>query len=294
MEIIQLQNKDLDWRIHRFSTVQERDAELQRRGITLGSNVQLSPYVMIGDKATIGNNVILEEESVVSARAVIGDNVRMGQGVFVGEDTQVGRDCMLADGSFIGHRCTVERDVSLGQRSEIGSGSKVGNAVTVGRCSYIMDACTLEDGARVGSGVYIGAQSRLGYFTMISDDAQLVRDVVVQEGANVTQGKRIPPYANVNRQDVQLETERMQRAIQRMTEALKYDQLATFTSLEGKRCIRANIDGVWLPSARVSDEDSKLFYGGQMSLRQMADKYIAPAYLVKNIEAEAISGGMRR
>ena len=294
MEIIQLQNPGEDWRIHRFNNEQDRDAELARRGIEMGSNVRISPYVMIGDKAVIGNNVELDEECVVSARAVLGDNTRLGQRAFVGEDSQMGRNCSMAEDSFIGDFCTVESNVNIGQRSEIGSGSRVGNAVSVDRCSYIMDGCTIEDGTTIGSGVYIGTLSKTGYFVKISDDAQLLREVMVQDGANIAQGKRIPPYANVSRRDVQLETERMQRAIERMKETLRYEQLATYVSLEGKRCVRACIDGIWMPSARVNESDSKLFREGQMTLKQMADKYIAPSYLIKNIESETISGGMRR
>ena len=54
MEIIQLQDKQEGWRIHRFRTPKERDAELQRHHITFGKNIEIAPYVMLGDHAVLG------------------------------------------------------------------------------------------------------------------------------------------------------------------------------------------------------------------------------------------------
>ena len=294
MEIIQLQDRQGGWRIHRFGSVHERDTELARRDITLGKNVEIGPYVMLGDNATIGDNVHLAEESVVSAHCSIGSNTTLDSGAFIGTRSKVGSDCTLAAGCFVGDESNVGSGVIIGPRSEAAETTSIGNAVQIGKCSYIMEASVIEDGTRIGSGVFIGKRTKTGFFVMVDDDAQLVRDVVVQDGAHITQGKRIPAFANVSRKDVQLQTERMRAALERMKDTLKYDQLGTFVSLEGIRCIRAQIDGIWMPSARVSEEDSAMFRQGGMSLRQMADKYIAPAYLQQSIDAENRTAGIRR
>lgn len=294
MEIIQLQDKQEGWRIHRFSTLQQRDTELTRHGISLGKNVVIEPYVMIGDHTVLGDNVRLAEESVVSHHCEIGNNTTLEQGAFVSMRSHIGSDCTLSPDSFVGVASTLGSGVILGKRSEVGDAAKIGNAVHIGKCSYIMEETAIDDGTKIGSGVFIGKRSKAGFFVMIGDDAQLVRDVVIQDGAHIAQGKRIPAFSNVSRKDVQLETDRMQVAINKMKDSLKYDQLATFVSLEGIRCIRAQIDGIWLPSARVDNNDSTMFRQGEISLKQMADKYIAPGYIMQSIDAENRSAGIRR
>lgn len=294
MEIIQLQDKQEGWRIHRFRTPKERDAELQRHHITFGKNIEIAPYVMLGDHAVLGNNVRLAEESVVSHHCEIGDNTTLERGAFVSMRAKVGSESSLAKDSFVGVDATLGVNVILGERSEIGDRTKIGNAVTIGRCSYIMDDSSIEDGTKIGDGAYLGNRTRTGFFVMIGNDAQLVKDVIIQDGAHIAQGKRIPAFSNVSRKDIQLESERMQMAMLRMKETIKYDQLATFVSLEGIRCIRAQIDGVWLPSARVDNKDSMKFGQGEITLKQMADKYIAPQYFQQTIDMDNRTAGLRR
>ena len=294
MDIIQLQDTEGGWRIHRFNDDTNRNAVLSAHHIQVGENVTFAHYAMIGDHSELGDNVHLSEESVVSHHCIIGDNTLLDKGAFVGEHTQVGQDCVLSANAFIGSESSLGNNSTLGKGCEVGDKSHIGHNVTIGDNSYVMELSEIKDGCNIGNGVYIGKNSRAGYFVMIDNDAQLIRDVIVQDGTKVVAGSRISPFAHVTRGSVQTDTERLEKAMKQMGNTIKYDQIATFTSMEGIRCIRAQVGGIWMPSQRVDPEDSIALNRGNLSLKNIADKYIAPAYFKQTLETEAPVQGMRR
>ena len=217
MDIIQLQDKQVEWRIHRFMDTASQGAVLATHDIHLGKGVTIADYVMLGDHCVIGDNVHLSEESVVSHHCRIGEGTLLDTGAFVSMRSQLGSNCSLAADSFVGPDSTVGNGCSIGRSSELGDKVHLGNNISTGQGSYIMD------------------------------------------------------------------------------KTIRFNQLATFTSLEGIRCIRAQIGGVWLPSKRVEMADSYAFSEGKMSLRDMADKYIVPDYIRNSIAQNEIrAAGMRR
>lgn len=294
MDIIQLQDKQEGWRIHRFNSLEERNAAFAEHNITIGSGVNFAPYVMLGDHTVLGDNVYLSEESVVSHHCQIGDNTLVDKGAFISMRAKVGNECNLAPDSYVGPDANIGNMVSIGESAEIGEKVQLGNSVTVGKGSYVMDESQLQDGCTVGRGCFIGNKSVGGFFVMIGDDSQLVREVFVQEGTRIAAGSRIPAFAKVTRSSVQIEENRLEKAMAQMGKNIKYDQIATFTSLEGVRCVRAQVGGIWMPSVRVDSLDSRAFGRGEMSLKDMADKYIAPTYIQQSFEAESRGQGMRR
>ena len=294
MDIIQLQDKQDGWRIYRFNDETSRNAALAAHHIKIGEGVSFAPYVMIGDYAELGNNVYMSEESVVSNHCIIGDNTLIDKGAFVSKHARIGNDCILSPDSFIAPEATVGDKTVIGYQSELGDKVKVGNNVKIGKHSYIMDNTEVMDGCEIGDGVFIGKSSRAGFFVMIGNDTQLVRDVFVQEGVNVVAGSRIKPFTKVTRNSVQVDNKRLENAIRQMAGSLKYNQIGTWTSLEGIRCVRAQVGGVWLPSQRVDRTDSQAFSKGEMTLKDMADKYIAPAYIKQSLTAEVPVQGLRR
>ena len=294
MDILQLQDKQEGWRIHRFNSIEERNMAFAQHDITIGEGVSFAQYVMLGDHTVIGYNVHLSEESVVSHHCHIGDNTLLDHGAFVSARAHVGSECVLHPDSYVGPDVKVGNGTTIGKSAEIGEKAVLGSTVSIGPGSYVMDESQLLDGCTVGRGAYIGNKSKGGFFVMIGDDAILVREVFVQEGAQVAAGSRIPAYSKVTRSSVQIEQSRLEKAIAQMGQNIKYDQIATFTSLEGVRCVRAQVGGIWMPSERVSQQDSTAYYKGEMSLKDMADKYIAPAYVKQNLETENRAAGMRR
>ena len=294
MDIIQLQDKQDGWRIYRFNDELTRNTVLSRHHIKVGEGVSFSPYVMIGDHSVIGDGVHLSEESVVSHHCVIGAGTLLDKGAFISKNVRIGDECVLSPDSFVGTNSTIGNHTVIGRDSEMGDMVSIGNNVTIGSNSYVMDSTEVMDGCNIGDGVFIGKNSRAGFFVMIGNDSQLVRDVIIQEGVHVVDGSRIPAFAKVTLNSVQIDNNRLENAIKQMGANIRYDQIATFTSIEGIRCVRAQVGGVWMPSQRVDTNDSLAFGRGNLSLKDMADKYIAPAYFKQSLTADIPVQGMRR
>ena len=295
MDILQLQDKQDGWRIHRFKDEAERNAVLAAHDIRIGQGVTFADYVMVGDHSVIGDRVHLSVESVVSPNCHIGDDTLVEASAFVGMRTHIGNNCMLAADSFVGADSIVGNSCSIASSAELGDKVRIGNNVAIGQAACIMDDTEIKEGSIIGEGVYIGKRTRGGYFVMIGDDAKLISDVYIQDGVNIMAGSMIPSFSQVTRNGTQVEQERITKAMAQMGKAIRFDQLATFTSIEGVRCIRAQVSGVWLPSKRVDAADSFAFAQGKISLRDMADKYIVPDYLRDTLKQEETRvAGMRR
>ena len=170
----------------------------------------------------------------------------------------------------------------------------MGGGVTVGAQSLVMQDSVLLDGACVGAGCYVGRGSHIGYFARIGQDSCLVSGVSVQDGVSLPDGTSLQAFSAVTREGVLTDNDRLQAAVARMQGQLHYTQLASFTSIEGTRCIRAQIDGVWTPSHRISAADALAFTGGQLGLKDLADRYIAPGYIMARMESEARTAAMKR
>jgi UDP-3-O-[3-hydroxymyristoyl] glucosamine N-acyltransferase len=295
MDIIQLQDKQDGWCIHHFADTASRDAVLATHDIRVGQGVTIADYVMLGDHCVIGDRVHLSEESVVSHHCHIGEGTLLDTGAFVSKHSQIGSNCVLAVDSFVGPNSTVGDGCSIGHSSELGDKVRLGNNISIGQGSYIMDETDLKEGTTIGQGVFIGKRTQGGFFVMIGDDAKLVSDVHIQDEVSIMAGSMVQSYSRVTRNGTQVEKDRIEKAIAQMGKTIRFDQLATFTSLECVRCIRAQFGGVWLPSKRVDMADSYAFSEGKMSLRDMADKYIVPDYVRDTIAQEEVrAAGIRR
>lgn len=295
MDIIQLQDRQDGWRIHRFADEASRNAVLATHDIRLGQGVTFADYVMLGDHCVIGDGVHLSEESVVSHHCHIGEDTLLDAGAFVSMRTHIGDHCMLAADSFVGPDSVVGSGCQIGRATELGEKVRLGSNVSVGEGGYIMDETEIKEGSVIGQAVFIGKRSRGGFFVMIGDDSKLVSDVYIQDGVSIVAGSMIPSFSQVTRSGTQVDQDRVAKALAQMAGTVRFDTLATFTSLEGIRCIRAQVGGVWLPSKRVGMNDSFAFAEGRMSLREMAEKYIAPDYARQALaQEEQRVAGIRR
>ena len=278
MDIIQLQDNQDGWKIHCFATPLERDEVLSQHGITLGRDIELAPYVMIGDHAAIGDGVTLGDESVVSHHCRIGDGVSLAQGAFVAARAVIGAECRLEADSFVGADSELGAQCRLLRGAEVDANVVLGSSVSVGEHSYVMEHSVLDDGTAVARGCYVGNRSRTGFFVTVGEDTHLVRDVIVQDGATVAAGSRIPAYSTLTRAAGIREEDALRQAVARMGSSLQYERMATFQTFDGHRCVRAQIAGVWTPSQRVQPADAADFSAGRVSVRELCDRYIAAAY----------------
>jgi acetyltransferase-like isoleucine patch superfamily enzyme len=95
----------------------------------------LAPGLLIGDKVTIGEGVL------IGGHAVIHSGVRIGAGARVGDHSQVREGATIGAGSTVGSYVSVDPGVVVGERVSIQT-----------RC-YITGGTRIEDDVFVGPGV---------------------------------------------------------------------------------------------------------------------------------------------
>lgn len=115
---------------------------------------------LIHPNAVIGENVSLDEGTVVMAGAVINPCVKIGKGCIINTCASVDHDCMIGDFVHISVGAHVAGTVAIGNRTWIGIGGVVSNNIE------ITDDCMIGAGAVVvknipESGTYVGAPARI-------------------------------------------------------------------------------------------------------------------------------------
>ena len=85
----------------------------------LGNGIVICPGTVIGSKAIIGNNTIINTLSSIDHDCVLGDNTQVTAGVTFGGTTIVGKNC------FLGIKSATIPNISIGDNSIIMAGSLV-------------------------------------------------------------------------------------------------------------------------------------------------------------------------
>jgi UDP-3-O-[3-hydroxymyristoyl] glucosamine N-acyltransferase len=167
------------------------------RGVHLGKNVTLGPYVVIGDGASVGDDTVMDAHVVIGAGVTVGSQCHLfpnvtlyagsslGNRVIAHAGVRIGGDgygYVFADGAHrkIPHvgRCLIHDDVEIGANTTIdrgsiddtviGAGTKIDNLVqighncTVGRLCLIMSQVGLAGSTRVGDGAILAGQVGVG------------------------------------------------------------------------------------------------------------------------------------
>jgi len=125
----------------------------------IGKNVTIEPYVVIGPKVKIGNNVILKSFSQL-------EECKIGSKVEVGPYARIRPGTLIKEGSKIGNFVEVKKSIvdkksKINHLSYVGD-SRIGKSVNIGAgtitCNY--------DGIKknktiIGDNVFIGSNSSL-------------------------------------------------------------------------------------------------------------------------------------
>ena len=178
------------------------------RGVTLGDDVAIGPYVIVGDGAKLGDRTWIESHAVIGAGVVTGADVRIYPSVTLYSGTTLGDRVAVHAGARLGSdgfgyvfrngihdkiphvgRCIVENDVEIGANTTIdrgsvddtviGAGTKIDNLVhiahnvRIGRLTLIMAQVGIAGSARIGDGVIIAGQVGLGGHLTIGDRARV-------------------------------------------------------------------------------------------------------------------------
>ena len=125
----------------------------------IGKNVTIEPYVVIGKKVNIGNNVIIKSFSHI-------ESCKIENRVEVGPYARIRPDTILKEGSKIGNFVEVKKSI-VGKKSKVNHLSYIGDT-TIGKSSNI-GAGTITcnyDGVKksktkIKDNVFIGSNSAL-------------------------------------------------------------------------------------------------------------------------------------
>jgi UDP-3-O-[3-hydroxymyristoyl] glucosamine N-acyltransferase len=161
-------------------------AELDKRGIRIGSGVIFGDCVNIGNGVTIGSGTSIgnlvqfgngPESPESDSKIIVGTNITIGNlsviyerveiedKVSIGNSSAILFDVVIRNGSKIGSRTLIDNNVEIGYRV------KVGDDVTINKGTAIYDGASIGDDTTLGTRVIIKSGAKIGKFVRICDDA---------------------------------------------------------------------------------------------------------------------------
>ena len=143
----------------------------------IGKNVKIEPYVVIGDKVKIGNNVIINsfshlENCIIESEVIVGPYARIRPGAVLKKGVRIGNFVEIKK-STIGKKSKVNHlsyigDSSIGNFVNIGAGTitcnydginkfktKIKNGVFIGSNSSLVAPVTINENSIIGAGSVI-------------------------------------------------------------------------------------------------------------------------------------------
>ena len=143
----------------------------------IGKNVTIEPYVVIGKKVNIGNNVIIKsfshiESCKIENRVEVGPYARIRPNTILKEGSKIGnfvevKKSIVGKKSKVNHLCYIG-DTTIGKSSNIGAGTitcnydgikknktKIEDNVFIGSNSSLVAPVTIEEKSIVGAGSVI-------------------------------------------------------------------------------------------------------------------------------------------
>ena len=184
------------------------------RGATLGHDVSIGPFVVVGDDARIGARVRLHPQVVVGPGVAIGDDCELYEGVTCYSGTSLGARVRVHAGARLGSdgfgyvlrggahekiphvgRCLVESDVEIGANATIDRGS-IGDTV-IGAGTKIDNLVHIAHNVRIGRSCLIVAQVGISGSVLVEDGAVLAGQVGVAGHLTIGKGARLAAQAGV-------------------------------------------------------------------------------------------------
>jgi UDP-3-O-[3-hydroxymyristoyl] glucosamine N-acyltransferase len=178
------------------------------RGVRLGVDVSVGPYVVLGDGAALDDRVTVDAHCVVGAGVALGTDSHLYPGVTLYPGTTVGKRVTLHSGVRLGSdgfgyvyadgahqkiphvgRCIIGDDVEIGANTTIDRGSV--DDTVIGAGTKIDNLVHLGHNVRVGRLCLIMAQVGVAGSSTIEDGAILAGQVGVGGHMTVGRGARV-------------------------------------------------------------------------------------------------------
>ena len=162
----------------------------------IGRNVTIEPYVVIGSKVKIGNNVVIKSFSYL-------ESCKIENKVEIGPYARIRPDTILKEGSKIGNFVEVKKS-TIGKKSKIGhlsyiGDSEIGKSVNIGAgtitCNY--DGFK-KNKTKIKDKVFIGSNSSLVAPLTIEKES------VVGAGSVITRSVRKKSLALTRTQQIEI------------------------------------------------------------------------------------------
>ena len=153
----------------------------------IGKNVTIEPYVMIGSKVKIGNNVIIKSFSHL-------EKCQIENKVEIGPYARIRPDTILKEGSKIGNFVEIKKSV-VGKKSKVNhlsyvGDSNIGKSVNIGAgtitCNYDgikKNKTIIKDNVFIGSNSSLVAPVTIEQKSIIGAGSVVIKDV--QDGKKI-------------------------------------------------------------------------------------------------------------
>ena len=143
----------------------------------IGKNVIIEPYVVIGSKVKIGNNVVIKSFSHL-------ESCRIENKVEIGPYARIRPNTVLKEGSKVGNFVEVKKSI-IGKKSKVNhltyiGDSKIGNSVNVGAGTI---TCNYD-----GKNKYV---TNIKDKVFIGSNSSLVAPITIGEGSTIGAGSVI-------------------------------------------------------------------------------------------------------
>ena len=189
------------------------------KGVKLGEDVHLGPYVVTEDDVCLEQNVTVLAASFIGAKSNIGENCLIYPRVTIRENTEIGKNVIIHSGTVIGSdgfgyaqekgvhhkipqmgKVIIEDDVEIGANvtvdrgtlgaTRIGRGTKIDNLVQIGHNVVIGKNCIIAGQVGISGSTKIGNNVILGGQVGLTGHIKIGNKVMIGAQSGVT--KDIP------------------------------------------------------------------------------------------------------
>ena len=163
-----------------------------------GKNVTIEPYVVIGPKVKIGNNVLIKsfshiEGTKIEKNVLVGPYARLRSGTVLQSGSRIGnfvetKKSKISSNTKVNHLAYIG-DTDIGKNSNIGAGTitcnydgvkknktKISDNVFVGSNSSLVAPVKIEKGAVIGAGSVITRNVKKGTLAITRSSQQEIKN----------------------------------------------------------------------------------------------------------------------